>query len=157
MVNQEQAAGDTPSTLVYQFSMKKTYRFVRAQCLTNSCFCVVCQITAMMSCEEERERYAQQRYAIQFLHRQEKNCIETLHAIQKLCGEEAVSRAMIYCCYDAFEGKSKKKLEEGPGAPIHKTNAILQNTCTTLFATSLTDPRLIIQCTCSVEFCLFRE
>ncbi len=68
MVNQEQAAGDTHSTLVNQVSMKKTYAFVCAQCLANRCFCVVCQITAVMSHKEERE----QRYAIQFLHRQEK-------------------------------------------------------------------------------------
>ncbi len=60
MVNQEQAAGDTHSTLVYQVSKKKTYVFVRAQCLTNNCFCVVCQIMAVMFREEKRERYAQQ-------------------------------------------------------------------------------------------------
>ncbi len=52
MVSQEQAAGDTHSTLVYQVSMKKTYVFIRAQCLTNSCFCVVCQITVMSRKEE---------------------------------------------------------------------------------------------------------
>ncbi len=139
MVNEEQAAGDTDSTLVYQVSMKKTYAFVRAWCLKNSCFCMVYQITAMMSLEEEREWYAQQRYAVQFLHRQEKNCVETLHAIQKPYGEEAVSRATIYHWYDAFEkGRWTAKLEKGPGAPIRKTNKILQNTCATLFATSLT-------------------
>ncbi len=62
MVNQEQMTKDTHSTLVYQVLMKKTYAFVRAQCLMNNCFCLVCQIRAVMSREEERE----QRYAIQF-------------------------------------------------------------------------------------------
>ncbi len=97
MVNQEQAAGDTHSTLVYQLSIKKNYAFVCAQCLTNSCFCMVCQIIAVMYREEEREWYAQQHYVIQFLHRQGKNCVETLHSIQTTYGEEAVSRAIIYC------------------------------------------------------------
>ncbi len=85
MVNQEQAAGGTHSTLVYQVSMTKTYVFVRAQCLRNSCFCVVCQII-VMSLKEERE----QCYTIQFLHRQGKNHVETLHAIQMMYGEEAL-------------------------------------------------------------------
>ncbi len=87
MVNQEQAAGDTHSTLVYQVSMK-AYAFMHAQCLTNSCFCVVCQITEVMSREEERE----QRYAIQFIHRQGKNRLETLHAIQTTYREGTLLR-----------------------------------------------------------------
>ncbi len=62
MVNQEQLAGNTRSALVYQVSMKKTYAFVRAQCLKNNCFCMVRQITAVMSRKEERERYAQQSF-----------------------------------------------------------------------------------------------
>ncbi len=65
MVNQEQTAGGTHSTLVYQVSMKKTDAFVRAQGLTNSCFCVLCEIKVVMSREEEQE----QCNTIQFLHK----------------------------------------------------------------------------------------
>ncbi len=95
MIKQEQAAGDNHSTLAYQVSMKKTYAFVCAQCLTNSCFCVVYQIMEVMSCKEERE----QRYAIQFLHRRGKNCVETLHAIQTTYGERL---CCTYCSHSSL-------------------------------------------------------
>ncbi len=65
MAYQEQMAGDTHSPLVYQVSMKKTDAFVCAQSLTNSCFCVICEITVVMSREEEQE----QCNTIQFLHK----------------------------------------------------------------------------------------
>ncbi len=77
------------------FDEKDLYTFIRTQCLTNSCFCVICQIMAVMSCEKERGQYAQQRYMIQFLHKPGKNCVETLHAIQATYWEEAVSRTTI--------------------------------------------------------------
>ncbi len=53
------------------------------------------------------------------------------YAIQTMYGEEAVSRETINLWYDAFKkGRWTVKLEEGLGAPIHKTNKVLQNTCT---------------------------
>ncbi len=46
------------------------------------------KFTVVMSHEEERE----QSYTVQFLHRQGKNCVETLHAIQTMYREEALLR-----------------------------------------------------------------
>ncbi len=92
----------TWTTELHHLNEQKILSLVRAQCSTNSCFWVVRQITAVMSSEEEQE----QRYMIQFLHRQGKNHVETLQAIQTtyrealLCIPLSLFLARHHHCFD---------------------------------------------------------